>query len=102
MASDIKIPPPDKCTILDKDHLRMMYGSCWLQACCVEVMNRREHAPVPSRLGSFLRSCAAKCVEHYVTTPGGAQPLHPIPSSATVQTPAVRGGIVLAYFRGAG
>jgi len=30
-------------------------------------------------LDSFLRSYAAKCVEHYVTTRRGDQPLHPIP-----------------------
>src|SRR5215211_3049447 len=31
-------------------------------------------------LDSFLRPSAAKCMEHYVTTPDGDQPLHPIPS----------------------
>src|SRR5215211_8360045 len=48
---------------------------------------REPEAPASSQhyrpwlvLNSFQRSGAAKCVEHYLTTPGGAQPLHPIPS----------------------
>jgi hypothetical protein len=45
----------------------------------LEVLWRSMPIKFMAGLDSFLRSSAAKCSEHYVTTRRGDQPLHPIP-----------------------